>query len=170
MRDRDVRNAIQTALVATGAFDGVYVWGLPEDYGSGASNAALAVIEPESSTQDDRWDAAPEGGLIATSRVTITLIFRAEDPQVRDEAAEPRTRLMARVLRGSRCRSSRGLCPGDGKSRPRQNAESHRSSLTNTSSRAGILTTSLPSTARCLDHLIREDRRPSLQVRHDSFE
>jgi hypothetical protein len=88
MRDRDVRNAIQTALVATGAFDGVYVWGLPEDYGSGASNAALAVIEPESSTQDDRWDAAPEGGLIATSRVTITLIFRAEDPQVRDEAAE----------------------------------------------------------------------------------
>ena len=88
MRDRDVRNAIQTALFATGAFDGVFVWGLPEDYGSGASNAALAVIEPESSTQEDRWDAAPGGGLLITSRVTITLIFRAEDPQTRDEAAE----------------------------------------------------------------------------------
>jgi hypothetical protein len=100
MRDRDVRNAIQTALVATGAFDGVYVWGLPEDYGSGASNAALAVIEPESSTQDDRWDAAPEGGLIATSRVTITLIFRAEDPQVRDEAAELLVDTAADALNG----------------------------------------------------------------------
>ena len=88
MRDRDVRNAIQGVLVATGAFDGVYVWGLPEDHGSGASNAALAVIQPESSTQEDRWDAAPVGGLLITSRVTITLIFRGEDAQVRDEAAE----------------------------------------------------------------------------------
>ena len=88
MRDRDVRNALQGVLVATGAFDGVYVWGLPEDHGSGASNSALAVIEPESSTQEDRWDAAPGGGLLITSRVTITLIFRAEDAQVRDEAAE----------------------------------------------------------------------------------
>jgi hypothetical protein len=87
-RDRDVRNAIQAALVATGAFDAVYVWGLPEDYGSGASNMALAVIEPESSAQEDRWDAAPTGDLIVTSRATITLIFRAEDPQIRDEAAE----------------------------------------------------------------------------------
>jgi hypothetical protein len=99
-RDRDVRAAIQTALVATEAFDGVYVWGLPEDYGSGASNAALAVIEPESSTQDDRWDAAPAGGLIATSRVTITLIFRAEDPQMRDEAAELLFDTAANALNG----------------------------------------------------------------------
>ena len=100
MRDRDVRNAIQTALAATGAFDGVFVWGLPEDYGSGTSNAALAVIEPESSTQDDRWDSAPGGGLIVTSRVTITLIARAEDPQLRDEAAELLYDTAANALNG----------------------------------------------------------------------
>jgi hypothetical protein len=100
VRDRDVRNAMQAALVATGAFDGVFVWGLPEDYGSGASNAALAVIEPESSTQEDRWDAAPGGGLIVTSRVAITLIYRAEDPQLRDEAAELLFDIAANALNG----------------------------------------------------------------------
>jgi hypothetical protein len=99
-RDRDVRNAIQSALQATGAFDGVFVWGPPEDYGSGASNAALAVIEPESSTQDDRWDSAPGGGLVVSSRVTITLIYRAEDPQLRDEAAELLFDIAANALNG----------------------------------------------------------------------
>jgi hypothetical protein len=100
VRDRDVRNAMQAALVATGAFDGVFVWGLPEDYGSGASNASLAVIEPESSTQEDRWDAAPGSGLFITSRVTITLIYRDEDPQLRDEAAELLLDTAANALNG----------------------------------------------------------------------
>jgi hypothetical protein len=100
VRDRDVRNAIQSALVATGAFDGVFVWGLPEDYGSGASNAVLAIIEPESSTQEDRWDAAPGSGVLITSRVTITLIYRAEDPQLRDEAAELLFDTAANALNG----------------------------------------------------------------------
>jgi hypothetical protein len=100
MRDRDVRNAIQAAMAATGSFDNVYVWGLPENYGSGASNVALAVIEPDSSMQDDRWDAAPSGGLNVTSRVTITLFYRAEDPQVRDEALELLFDTAANALNG----------------------------------------------------------------------
>lgn len=99
-RDRDVRNAIQSALQQTGAFDAVYVWGLPEDYGSGASNAAIAVIEPESSTQDDRWDSATSAGLVVSSRVTLTLIYRAEDPQLRDEAAELLFDIAANALNG----------------------------------------------------------------------
>ena len=45
-RDRDVHSAIQAALVETNAFDNVYLWGLPEDYGSGSSATAIAVIEP----------------------------------------------------------------------------------------------------------------------------
>ena len=45
-RDRDVRNAIQSALMETGAFDSVWGWGLPENYGTGASNLAAAAIEP----------------------------------------------------------------------------------------------------------------------------
>jgi hypothetical protein len=88
MRDRDVRNAIHDCLLATGAFDGVWIWGLPEDYGAGASQLAAAAIEPESSVQDDRWDSPPRGGLVVTSRVTITFLQRNDDPQTRDEAAE----------------------------------------------------------------------------------
>lgn len=87
-RDRDVRNAIQAALVETGAFDSVWVWGLPEDYGCGASSLAAAAIEPLSSDQTDRWDDASQGSLLVTSLVTITLLYRHEDPQLRDEAVE----------------------------------------------------------------------------------
>ena len=87
-RDRDVRNAIQTALKATGAFDDVYVWGLPEDYGSGASQFAVAVIQPVSSTQEDLWDAPAAGTLQVTSTIAITFLARNEDAQLRDEAVE----------------------------------------------------------------------------------
>jgi len=100
VRDRDVRNAIQTALVATGAFDGVWIWGLPENYGTGASQLAAAAIEPESSTQDDRWDSQTAGGLVITSRVKITLLYRGEDPQARDEAAELLLDTLANALNG----------------------------------------------------------------------
>jgi hypothetical protein len=67
MRDRDVRNAIQAALIATGAFDGVWIWGLPEAYGTSSSQLAAAAIEPLSSQQDDRFDGGPETGLVVTS-------------------------------------------------------------------------------------------------------
>jgi hypothetical protein len=99
-RDRDVRNAIQTALQNTGAFDGVWIWGLPENYGTGASQLAAAAIEPESSTQNDIWDGGPETGLTVTSRLTITLLFRDEDPQLRDEGAELLFDTAANALNG----------------------------------------------------------------------
>ncbi|MHB8359801.1 MAG: hypothetical protein ACYDCP_09950 [Thermoplasmataceae archaeon] len=99
-RDRDVRNAIQTALQATDAFSEVYLWGLPEDYGSGASQIAVAVIEPHSSTQADHWDGGPGTGLVVTSVVTITLIYRHEDPQLRDEAVELLLDVAANTLNG----------------------------------------------------------------------
>jgi hypothetical protein len=93
-RDRDVRNAIQAALVATGAFDvdnhgaaAVWIWGLPEDYGTHFNQAAAAIV-PMSSRQEDLWDAAPAGGLVVTSRVQIVLLYRSQDPQLRDEGAE----------------------------------------------------------------------------------
>ena len=89
-RDRDVRNAIQAALVATGAFDpnAVWIWGLPEDYGAGASSLAAAAIEPSFSEQTDVWDDAPVGGLVGKSLVTITFLYRDDDAQLRDEACE----------------------------------------------------------------------------------
>jgi hypothetical protein len=87
-RDRDVRNAIQAALLATGQFDGVWLSGLPEDYGQAADDLAAAVIEPASSTEVDYWDSEPSGGIIIQSVVTLTLLVRNPDPQLRDEAVE----------------------------------------------------------------------------------
>ena len=80
MRDRDVRNAIQAALIATNAFNGVFVWGLPEDYGSGSSSEAAAAIIPQSSRQEDLWDAAAAGGLVITSRVGDRAAYRHDRP------------------------------------------------------------------------------------------
>jgi hypothetical protein len=100
MRDRDVRNAIQVALTASGAFDGVWIWGLPENYGSGSSQLAAAAIEPVSSSQDDRWDGGSETGLVVTSIVNLTLLYRHDDPQLRDEGAELLLNTTANALNG----------------------------------------------------------------------
>jgi hypothetical protein len=107
VRDRDVRNAIQAALVATDAFDvsanegaAVWIWGLPEDWGTGSSNQAAAAIIPQSSRQEDLWDAAPSGGIVITSRVAIVLAYRHSDPQLRDEGAELLLDTTANALNG----------------------------------------------------------------------
>ena len=102
MRDRDVRNAIQAALIATHAFDPNAVWltGLPENYGEPASVFAAAAIEPFSSRQEDPWDSQTAGGLVIYSSVTITLMVRNDDPQLRDEAAELLLGTTANALNG----------------------------------------------------------------------
>jgi hypothetical protein len=99
-RDRDVRNAIVSALQATGAFDDVNVIGLPESAPVGASSEAFACVQPQSSTQEDRWDNAESGALIVTSRVTITFAYRHIDPQLRDEGAELLFNTAANALNG----------------------------------------------------------------------
>jgi len=100
VRDRDVRNAIQSALTATGAFDGAWLTGLPENYGAGASQLAAAAIDPMSSTQSDQWDSQDAGGLVITSQVSITLLYRHDDPQLRDEGAELLLDTAANALNG----------------------------------------------------------------------
>ena len=100
MRDRDVRNAIQTALTATGAFDAVWIFGLPEDRGTGASEQAMCAIIPQGSRQEDLWDSATAGGLVITSRVGLVLAYRHEDPQLRDEGAELLLDTAANALNG----------------------------------------------------------------------
>ena len=103
MRDRDIRNAIQAALQATDAFNGVHLWGSPEDFGSGASEQAAVWIVPQSSRQEDLWDAAPAGGLVITSRIGLLLVYRspADDPQIRDEGAELLLDTAANALNGN---------------------------------------------------------------------
>jgi hypothetical protein len=99
-RDRDVRNAIQELLQATSAFDGVYLWGPPKDYGSGASNLAIAWIEPGRSNQLDKWDGGQITGIEITSSVKIVVAQRMEDPQLRDEAAELLVDIVANAIQG----------------------------------------------------------------------
>jgi hypothetical protein len=100
MRDRDVRNAIQAALENTDAFSGVHLWSPPEDYGSGSSEQAAVWIVPQSSRQEDLWDAAAAGGLVITSRIGLLLVYRHEDPQLRDEGAELLLDTAANALNG----------------------------------------------------------------------
>lgn len=88
MRERDVRNAIADALTASGQFSGVWVTGLPEDYGQGSSELTAAAIEPSATSYTTQWDAQTEGGIDYTATAIVTLLARNGDPQLRDEKAE----------------------------------------------------------------------------------
>ena len=65
-----------------------------------ASEQTAAAIVPQSSRQEDLWDAAPAGGLVITSRVRIILLYRHDDPQLRDEGAELLLDTAANALNG----------------------------------------------------------------------
>ncbi len=88
MRERDIRNAIRDALLATGAFSDCSISGLPEDSGSAASDLTAAAIEPLSTAYFTGWDAQIEGGLCYDAQIKVTLLARKEDQQLRDELAE----------------------------------------------------------------------------------
>ncbi len=87
-RERDVRNAIQASLLATGAFSDVWLAGLPEDSEHGASNLTAAAIEPVTTHQAGGWDSSPAGGLEFRAELAVTLLARHPDPQLRDELTE----------------------------------------------------------------------------------
>jgi hypothetical protein len=99
-RERDVRNAIQEALIATGAFSGVWLSGLPEGFGQAASELTAAAIEPLSTRLATGWDAAPTGGLDYTAELIVTLLARHPDPQLRDELAEQLLDFMINAVNG----------------------------------------------------------------------
>jgi hypothetical protein len=87
-RERDVRNALQTALLATGSFSNVWLSGLPEDFGHGVSDLTAAAIEPVASEFSAGWDSALGGSLDYTTTLRVTLLARHPDPQLRDELVE----------------------------------------------------------------------------------
>jgi hypothetical protein len=99
-RDRDVRNAIQTTLLATGQFDTVWMTGLSEDYGQGADELRAVAIDPVNSSERDDWDSSTAGGVLIQSTVTIMILVRHIDPQLRDEAAELLLDTVANTLNG----------------------------------------------------------------------
>ena len=87
-RERDIRDAIKSALVATDLFDDAWLTGLPEEYGQGASETAAAAIQPVTTRRLSGWDGEPGGQVEYASTIRVTLLRRNPDPQLRDEQAE----------------------------------------------------------------------------------
>jgi hypothetical protein len=100
MRDRDIRNAIRSLLLDTDAFDTVWLTGTPDRASTPSSSQCLAIIEPESSEFTPTWDSALLGGVIVTSKVTISIVVRHPDPQTRDELAEQLFNIAGDTLNG----------------------------------------------------------------------
>lgn len=100
-RERDVRNAIQAALIASGAFNDVWLSGLPEHCGQGADDLTAAAIEPVQGHLTTGWDAQILGGLDYTATCNVTLLARHPDPQLRDEMAERLLDTLANAVNGA---------------------------------------------------------------------
>jgi hypothetical protein len=99
-RERDGRVRARDLLEQTGAFDGVYLAGLPEDRGIPSGDRSAAVIEPGDTALQTPWDDAG-GDLLFTCRLNLTVLARHEDPQVRDEQAERLLLVAASTLGGA---------------------------------------------------------------------
>lgn len=94
-----MRTLVRDLLEQTGAFDGVYLAGLPEDRGEPSGDACAAAVEPAETRVALPWDDAA-GALLLTCRVQLTLLARHEDPQTRDETAERLLAVAANALGG----------------------------------------------------------------------
>lgn len=101
-RERDARNAIQAALLASGQFSDVWLTGLPEDYGHGASDLTAAAIEPGHTRFARGWDSLPGAGADFTAQLLVTVLARNHDPQLRDELAEQLVDVVANAINGQR--------------------------------------------------------------------
>ncbi len=100
MRERDVRNNIRDRLMKTGAVDDVWINGMPEDSGAGASELCAAAIEPNVTNYTTGWDAQAAGGLCFTALLNVTLLVRQIDQQLRDEKAEQLLDFLCNAVNG----------------------------------------------------------------------
>jgi hypothetical protein len=87
-RDRDVRNAIASALEASGFFDAVITTGLRKLDDQAAEDLRAVSIQPVSSTQSDTWDAPVAAYVQVDSTVRLIFVVRAQDEQTRDDTVE----------------------------------------------------------------------------------
>ena len=99
-RERDIRNLIGDLLDQTGAFDGVYLSGLPEERGENCGDSRAVVIEPDMTTRADPTDDF-DGDPLLSCQLKLIFMARDEDPQVRDEAAELLLNVAAVALDGN---------------------------------------------------------------------
>jgi hypothetical protein len=99
-RERDVRQVVHDLLDQTGAFDGVYLSGLPERRGGRAGDSRSVYIEPAETTRSDPSDDW-EGEPLLTCRLNLIFLARHEDAQLRDESAELLLNVAADALGGN---------------------------------------------------------------------
>jgi len=100
MRDAEIRDTMQELLLATGAFDDVWLWGLPENYAGSASEMTAAAIIPVGGTQEDLSDSSADGVIEVTSKAKIVILSRNADPILRDKRAEQLLAITADTLNG----------------------------------------------------------------------
>ena len=98
-RERDIRHAIHDLLQQTGAFDGVYLAGLPEDRGEAATDIQAVSIDPSKTSGVDVADDQ-NSDLLMTCQVSLVFLSRHEDPQLRDENVELLLNVAASALSG----------------------------------------------------------------------
>ena len=99
-RDRDIRNAIQAALVATNQFGNVYLWSLADVSDHSADDTLAATIEPAGWQESDSFDDTVTGLVQIDGSCTITFFSRFEEPQQRDEACERLLEFACNALNG----------------------------------------------------------------------
>jgi hypothetical protein len=88
MRDRDIREAIKTALDATGFFDEVIHNAAEGDAAVSTIEQKTAVIYPLSGEISDQWDTLATGAMTIEAQCQIVFIITSEDDKHRDDALE----------------------------------------------------------------------------------
>jgi hypothetical protein len=100
LRDWDVLSDIRDRLIATGAFDGVHLSGLPAEYGRSAGETRMAVCTLSGWDDADDWDDAEDVSIPRAVAWTLTLFVRQSDPESRDREADRLANVAQNVLDG----------------------------------------------------------------------
>ena len=100
-RERDIRNAVQDAVSATGEFDAVWQGGLVDPRGQAASEWKGLGIEPASTSRGTGYDAETGGGWVYECRIDLEIVVRNDDTIARDEEAERLLNVVRNVAYGS---------------------------------------------------------------------
>jgi hypothetical protein len=87
-RDWYVLEAIRDLLQETRQFDDVYLSELPEARGRGAGELKVAVLEPNDWEELDESDDPDDVQDTVRMRFKLTIIVRAEDPELRDREVD----------------------------------------------------------------------------------
>lgn len=98
-RERDVRAVIHELLDSTGMFDRVYSGTAPDIGGEPSGASRTASIEPSETILAGQGDGV-DGAVRATTRVSIILLARDDDPTARDDAVEMLLNTTAAALSG----------------------------------------------------------------------